>query len=53
VAWPQSILRLYVKNSLKEIIVKIIRLNDWIKKTNLADCDRDVGSFLNDGGIRT
>ncbi len=39
----------------KEIIVKIIWI--WIielkKKTNLADCDRDVGSFLTDGEIRT
>ncbi len=28
---------------------------EWLnlKKTNLADCDRDVGSFLNDGEIRT
>ncbi len=26
---------------------------EFKKKMNLADCDRDVGSFLNDGEIRT
>ncbi len=43
-------------NSLKEFIGNYCKnyMIDWMyKKTNLADCDQGVGSFLNDGEIRT